>query len=152
MALRDPLDYPTTCPICLAMVTTTNDFGWLCLNCDTGFKILAGDNHDLDPAAINYRAKWKFRAECWRDVHVLSDLHWPEHRILLLSLKVERPNPELPDVTGTLVFGYTTEGGFIRGLRSAARAIAAIDDTHVIVESLKHARVYDGERNGPFAK
>ncbi len=117
------------------------------------------------------KQRWSFRAECRRDVEewfpeaytAARQREWKELgiEVTLISRSGFALNiAKLPDVELEVEFsalGYREHGPCYRGYHrlmigicDVVDIIGGIEDTHVILGSLKPSSVYDGERNGPF--
>lgn len=115
------------------------------------------------------KQEWSFRAECRRDVEEWfpeaftnkREIQQPHVKMALLHFSQSDINGvKIPDVGVEVKFStaeYREHGPCYRGhhqlmlgICDIVDMIAAVEDTHVILGSLKPTSLYDGERNGPF--
>lgn len=97
------------------------------------------------------QACYMTRAECFSDTSRLYSTFVVLRRSRVVSIYCSQPEELFPDFNITFTLQAENAEDLSEGLASIVAALRKEDDLHVMIEALKPAELYDGERDGPFA-
>lgn len=98
-----------------------------------------------------FSQQWDCRAECLADIAHFTTADWHTAKVHIESMQVKRIAEWRPDMRVSLALVAPTSAQLRLGLCHIVDQLLKKDDVHVMIESLKPASSYDGNRNGPFA-